>query len=52
MIGKKLGDEAAADADRVFTELFAPDSFEAYADGREDGHVENGQQCVGDAFGA
>ncbi len=51
-IGKKLGDEAAADADGIFAELSGPDAFEAYADGREYGHVENGQQSVGDVLGA
>jgi len=51
-IGKKLGDEAAADADGIFAELSGPDAFEAYADGREYGHVENGQQIVGDVLSA
>lgn len=51
-IGKELRDEAAADADRFFAELFGPDAFEAHAHGRKDGHMENGQKCVRDALSA
>ena len=51
-IGKKLRDKTAADADRFFAELFGPDAFEAYAHGRKDGHMENGQESVGDTLGA
>ena len=51
-IGKELRDEAAAYADSFFAELFGPDAFEAYPHGRKDGHVENGQESVRDAFRA
>ena len=51
-VGKELRDEAAADADRFFAELFGPDAFETYADGGQDRHVENGQESVRDAFSA
>ena len=51
-IGKVLRDEAATDTDSFFAELFGPDAFEAYAYGRENGHVENGQESVRDAFSA
>ena len=49
---KELGDEAAADADSFFAELLAPDAFEAYTHGRKDGHMENGQERVREAFRA
>lgn len=51
-IGKELGDEAAADADSFFAELFRPDAFEAYTHRRKNGHMENGQERVRDALGA
>ena len=50
--GKELRDEAAADADSFFAELFAPDAFETYTHGRKNGHMENGQESVRDAFRA
>ena len=50
--GKELGDEAAADADSFFAELFGPDAFEAYTHGRKNGHMENGQESVRDALRA
>jgi hypothetical protein len=49
-IGKKLRDEAAADADSFFAELFRPDAFEADTYGRKNGHMENGQESVRDAL--
>ena len=51
-IGKELRDEAAADADSFFAELFGPDAFQAYTYGRKNGHMENGQESVRDALGA
>jgi hypothetical protein len=48
---KELGNEAAADADSLFAELLGPDPLEAYADGRKNGHVENGEKSVGNDFG-
>jgi hypothetical protein len=51
-IGKELRDEAAADADSFFAELFRPDAFEAYTYGRKNGHMENGQESVRDALSA
>jgi hypothetical protein len=51
-IGENLGDEAAADADGVYAELFGPDAFETYSDRREDGHVKYGQESVGNTLGA
>jgi len=50
--GKELRDEAAADADSFFAELFGPDAFETYTYGRKNGHMENGQESVRDAFRA
>ncbi len=50
--GRNLGDEAAPDANSVFAELFGPHAFETYANGRQDRHVENGQESVRDAFAA
>ena len=46
-----LRDEAAADANRVFRELFGPDTLETDADGRKDRNVENGEKRVRHAFG-
>ena len=51
-LGKELRDEAAADADSFFAELFGPDAFEAYTYRRKNGHMENGQESVRDAFRA
>jgi hypothetical protein len=47
---QNLGDEAAADANGVFAELPAPNALEIHADWREDRHVKNGEEHVGDAF--
>ena len=49
-VAPESGDEAAADANGVFAELPAPNALEIHADWREDRHVKNGEEHVGDAF--
>jgi len=44
------GDEAAADANRVFTKLLGPHAFEIHANGWKDWHVKNGEKGVRNAF--
>jgi hypothetical protein len=44
------GDEAAADANRVFTKVLGPHAFEIHANGWKDWHVKNGEQGVRNAF--
>jgi hypothetical protein len=44
------GDEATADANRVFTEVLGPHTFEIHANGWKDWHVKNGEKRVRNAF--
>src|SRR5438128_1044857 len=41
------GDEAAADANRVFTKLLGPHAFEIHANGWKDWHGKSGLRCGG-----
>jgi len=44
------GDEATADANRVFTKVLGPHAFEVHANGWKDWHVKNGEKGVRNAF--
>src|SRR5258705_1270102 len=44
------GDEATADANRVFTKVLGPHTFEIHANGWKDWHVKNGEKRVRNAF--
>ena len=41
------GDKAATDADNLFIQLFGPNALQVDANGRENGHVQDGQKGVG-----
>jgi len=47
-----LGDEATADTNRVFAELFGPNASEIHANGWKDRDVKNGEEGVRNAFHA